>query len=341
MQEADAWAAENAASDDYAVFSSAEVRREGDGLSFPRAYSLALAPQLVHTKSKLLDQLVSSRSYRQVEFLAVGSFFVFQPATPDRAAAALAQVPSTREAVFSSTAIPVRAKRSLMKFLKFVLAYDAQPQTELWHARADTPLAGLLGEEFRLDAELRAYIVALTLSLDGQISVRDGLAAIHRHLTSVGVFGPGFAAVYPKWGGGSEVAQVACRAGAVGGGVYMLATALLDVRMPQAGEGLVEIDLSNDVTVRTRKLVQSSSRVPKDTQRISRLVAVVPSNLSTLFEVVVEGAPIPAVAVVAFPTGSLTTTDETTSTYPVYAIVHSSDTGECPVNQSKPFFVLS
>ncbi|KAG7145218.1 Rab proteins geranylgeranyltransferase component A like [Verticillium longisporum] len=106
-----------------------------------------------------------------------------------------------------------------MKFLRFVLDHDAPAQQEKWQSRADDPLAAFLEDEFKLDAELRTLILALTLSLDGAIEVRDGLVAIERHLTSMGMFGPGFAAVYPKWGGGSEIAQVGCRACAVGGGV--------------------------------------------------------------------------------------------------------------------------
>ena len=52
--------------------------------------------------------------------------------------------------------------------------------------------------------------------------VAQGLGVLHSHLVSVGVHGPGFAAVYPKFGGMSEACQIACRASAVAGGVYML-----------------------------------------------------------------------------------------------------------------------
>ena len=36
------------------------------------------------------------------------------------------------------------------------------------------------------------------------------------------MFDPGFGSVISKWSGLVEIAQVACRAGAVGGGVYVL-----------------------------------------------------------------------------------------------------------------------
>lgn len=306
-------------------------------LSSSRAYSIALAPQLIHAKSDLLAQLVSSKAFRQVEFLAVGSFYIFQPVSdPDTQTPSLNRIPSTREDVFTNTAIPARAKRSLMKFLKFVLEYDEEPHRQTWIPHAEEPLSGFLASEFRLDERLQADVITLTLSLDGAITVAAGLAAINRHMTSMGLFGAGFAAVYPKWGGLSEVAQVGCRAGAVGGAVYMLGTDIRDVQQTGAGETdpPLSISLSSDVTLKAKTLVQSPAddKSSPDMQ-LSRLTAVVSSDLASVFEAVVEGAPTPAVAVVAFPAGSVSADDGATSEYPIYAMVHSSDTGECPVGQ--------
>lgn len=299
------------------------------GLSFPRAYSLALAPQIIHTRSNLVEQLVSSRAYKQVEFLAVGSFFVYNAEAND-ASSRLARIPSSREDVFSTQSIPVRSKRSLMKFLKFVIDYDSEEQRPLWRGQEQKPLAEFLATEFKLDENLKKYILALTLTLDGRVTVVDGLAIIHRHLTSMGLFGPGFCALYPKWGGSSEIAQVACRAGAVGGGIYMLDTKA-QVKDESSG-GEISLDLSNGLSVRTTKLVTSQNEAAPDSQTITRLVAVVNSPLKLLFEVNVEGAPTPAVAVVAFPGNS-------SSDGPIYALVHSSDTGECPKGQSEFAFL--
>ena len=302
------------------------------GLSFSRAYSLALAPQIIHSRAKLLEQLVSSKAFRQIEFLAVGSFFIYDDAATEDTASSLTRIPSTREDVFSTRSIPAKSKRSLMKFLKFVADYNSEENTSVWEGQARQPLADFLTSEFKLDETLRKYILALTLTLDGTIGVEDGLATIHRHLTSMGLFGPGFCAVYPKWGGLSEVAQVACRAGAVGGGIYMLGTSM---HIEDDGsDGLVSLKLSNEVTVRASTVISSQEQPSPDGQAINRLVAVVNSRLESLFEVVVEGSPIPAVAVVAFPRGSASSGDASTSTNPVYANVHSSDTGECPTGQS-------
>lgn len=313
---------------------------KGESLPSPRAYSLALAPQLIHARSELLNKLVSSKAFRQIEFQAVGSFYILQPAAAEAdsatsASPTLTRIPSTREDVFSSTVIPMRAKRSLMKFLKFVLDYESEPQQEVWKPHADKPLAEFLASDFKLDAALQSYIITLTLSLDGNISVEDGLVAISRHVSSMGVFGAGFAAVYPKWGGLSEVCQVGCRAAAVGGAVYMLGTGITNVAKRTDDSLKLDLSLSNDMTVTTRALIRGSEKAPEDAVCLSRTTAVVGAALPKLFEAVVEGSPTPSAIIVAFPTGSVTDGAGNSSEYPIYATVHSSDTGECPSGQCK------
>ncbi|KXH62971.1 rab protein geranylgeranyltransferase component A [Colletotrichum salicis] len=354
LQEVEEWAAANDIVADDAtgssrVFSSAVVGKpevatgSGPSLSFPRAYSLALAPQIIHTRSELVKQLVLSRAFRQIEFLAVGSFFIYTPPAvgsgSENGRANLVPIPSTREAVFSTTAIPARAKRSLMKFLKFVFDYNSEDNKGLWVPHAEKPLSEFLSSDFKLDAALQTYVVTLTLSLDGKVTTQDGLAAIHRHLSSMGAFGPGFAAVYPKWGGLSEIAQVGCRACAVGGAVYMLGTGVKATRKLDEGQedgARFEVDLTSDVTVKSRTLIRGTEEVTSDSQRVSRLTAVINSPLSSLFEAVVEGSPTPAVAVIAFPANSIA---DVASPFPIYVFAHSSETGECPTGQSVLYFV--
>ncbi|KAJ9155565.1 Rab proteins geranylgeranyltransferase [Pleurostoma richardsiae] len=345
LQEAEEWASKFASPDQgSSIFRSAAISRPSEppagGLSFPRAYSLSLSPQLIHSNSALLSQLVSSRAFRQLEFLAVGSFFILKPGSPDKPPA-LVRIPSTREDVFSSTELPARAKRSLMKFLKLVLAQqedgDLQvQQQQQWQDYADRTLADFLREKMGLDAEVQAYITTLTLSLDGNISTKDGIAAISRHLRSMGMFGPGFAAVYPKFGGGSEIAQVACRAGAVGGAIYMLGTGIKELRPAAEGAEEIELELTNGVSVKTRMLVRGAEEEsePDAGQRVSRLIAVVGSPLPSLFESTMEGAPTPGAAVIALPPGSVEGEGGVPSKYPIHVIAHSSDAGECPTGQS-------
>ncbi|TWU75143.1 Rab proteins geranylgeranyltransferase component A [Metarhizium rileyi] len=327
LQDAEAWAERYSGQGGARPFSAAHIATENEGLAASRSYSLPLAPQLIHARSELVNQLVSSKAFRQIEFLACGSFFIYQ-AAEESSESSLSRIPSTREDVFSNTIIPARAKRRLMKFLKFVFEYDSEQGAELWKPKASQPLAEFLENEFNLDSNLQSYVVTLTLSPDGKITVCDGLAAIHRHLTSMGVFGAGFAALYPKWGGLSEVAQVGCRAGAVGGAVYMLGTGICDVQCAESdGEACIEASLTNGLTVKSKRLVRNMDSLSSQGVCLTRLIAIVDSHLPSMFDIIVEGAPTPCTAVVAFPVGSVSANDGTTSGFPIYALVHSSDTG--------------
>jgi Rab proteins geranylgeranyltransferase component A len=308
-------------------------------LSFSRAYTLALSPQIIYSRSKLLTQLVTSKVYRQLEFQAVGNWWIYYAATGTSTAGSepargLKRIPNGREDIFSDESIDVRAKRNLMKFLKFVVDYENH--TEVWQSHAEEPLTTFLSTVFNLPTSLRTTIVALTLSLKlpSQTTVRYSLPRIARHMTSMGVFGPGFAAVIPKWGGSSEIAQVACRAGAVGGGVYILGTGIKE--SSSAGASRAEVTLSNNEVIKTKALIKSQDSDSEfkglRLNNVSKMIAAVSSDLSSLFTSTVEGGPIAAVSVIAFPSNSIKV-DDNLESGPVYIMAHSSDTGECPVGQ--------
>lgn len=218
-----------------------------------------------------------------------------------------------------------------MKFLKFVVDYE--DQTQVWEPHAGNSLSAFLASQFQLPLHLQTVIVALTLSLDSpeQTTVRWALPRVARHLTSIGVFGPGFGAVLPKWGGGAEIAQVACRAGAVGGGVYVLGTGIKNTKINES----IEIELTNGETVKTKYLAGESNHevaTLSTSKVVSRIIAVVSSSLDSLFKSSVEGAPLAAVTVVVFPPETLTL-DGNDNKHPVYIMAHSSETGECPTGQ--------
>ena len=164
------------------------------------------------------------------------------------------------------------------------------------------------------------------------------------------MFGPGFGAVIPKWGGLAEVAQVACRAGAVGGGVYVLNRGVKSIR--KAGDSSTEdaataaqekpplsiVELDDGNVVRARWIAGTSGHLPVGSEReaaheaygIQRSITIVSSPLFELFPASVEGSPPLDGAVIIFPTGSVGA-DESHS--PVYLLVHTSNTGECPDGQ--------
>jgi Rab proteins geranylgeranyltransferase component A len=312
-------------------------------LSFSRAYTLSLSPQIIYSRSKLLSQLVSSKVYRQLEFQAVGNWWIYDSSSGTSAINSgvtgdLKRIPNGREDVFVDNSIEIREKRNLMKFLKFVV--DFENRTDIWQSWAEEPLPAFLANVFQLSSFLQAAIMALTLSLNPP-SVRYSLPRISRHLTSMGVFGPGFAAVIPRWGGSSEIVQVACRAGAVGGGVYMLGTGVkLDSTLdPPAG-----VTLTNNEVVRTKALVTPrkfySHALPQSEYAVSKMIAIVSSDLASLFTTSVEGGPTGAVSVIAFPSLSIKT-DGQPQAEQVYLMAHSSDTGECPAGQCESELLYS
>lgn len=317
-----------------------ESLNETEKLSFSRAYTLTLSPQIIYTKSNLLTQLVSSKVYRQLEFQAVGNWWIYTPLSSQGsdAVVTLKRLPNGREDIFTDSSIDNRSKRSLMKFLKFVLDYETHP--EIWEAHSENGLPEFLSSQFQLAPSLQTIIVALTLSLDSpdETRVAYALPRIVRHLTSIGVFGPGFGAVMPKWGGGSEITQVSCRAGAVGGGVYVLGTGVQDF---EVSNDEVEVVLSNGETVKTRSLLSatySDDKAYPPTGIVSKIIAIVSSPLVSLFASTVEGAPSTAVSVVVFPSSSIVI-DGVDQASPVYIMAHSSETGECPSGQCKSSYI--
>ena len=308
-------------------------------LSFSRAYTLTLSPQIIYTKSKVLSQLVSSKVYRQLEFQAVGNWWIY-----DAADTLLKRLPNGREDIFQDKNIDNRAKRNLMKFLKFVVDYENQP--ELWEQDAESDLETFLSSKFKLPPHLQTVITALTLSLSppNETTIKWALPRIARHLTSIGLFGPGFGAVVPKWGGGAEIAQVACRAGAVGGGVYVLGTGISDVKVGDVNDNddrAFRLPLSNGETVGTKIYFHESNNGDTfDKVVASKAISIISSPLTSIFKSTVEGSPLAAVSVVVFPSSTLQIRDGTQSS-PVYIMVHSSETGECPAGQCEHLISLS
>ncbi|KAI6863079.1 hypothetical protein KC338_g4338 [Hortaea werneckii] len=345
LSEAEDWAQKHSG-DTQGTFSHAEVVRPSDDssakeqLGQSRAYSLALAPQLVYTRSSLLPALVSSRTHEQLEFQAVGSWFTVSIPSDDSGSQettpSFARVPSGREDIFSDDTLDLRAKRSLTKFLRFVSTYDTEEQQEQWERINGKAAVQSLREDFGLKAEAAIaplLALALTSSSPDAATMAEVVPKIARHIRSTGLFGPGFSAVLPKWGGLSEVAQVACRAGAVGGGVYVLGKGINGVA--QKDDGASEVELSDGEKVSGKWLVGCSDDLPSSlrsqasseaSEKIARSISVISSPLANLFPATSEGGVTPAGAVVVATSGDA-------KEPPVHIIAHSSDSGECPQGQ--------
>jgi RAB protein geranylgeranyltransferase component A len=259
-------------------------------------------------------------------------------------------VPSSREDVFADNVISVKSKRTLMRFLRHI----AKPQQDDESSSEQEDLTGsfpdYLTSNFQVPAELHDPLLSLSLaqSAPAQTSAEYAVTRIKRHLTSIGVFGPGFGSLVSKWGGGSEISQVGCRALAVGGGVYVLDSGIKSVKndpieADDSDVGRIEAQLANDESIKTRFLVGSNWDLPGNVldpthyEKVSRSITVVSSSLESLFPVTAEGGPIPVCAVVVFPGALLGQREDSP---PVYILVHSSETGECPSGQSKLHFLL-
>ena len=310
---------------------------------------------------------MSSKVHAQLEFLAVGSWWIYNKgsaagvldeSTPDASSSGeLRRIPGGREDVFSDKSIDLRASRSLMKFLK--LATDTENHPSILEQWGSKPFPDFLSSELKIPELLQAPLLALTSSSNPpkQTLTSFALPRIYQHLTSIGLFGPGFGAVLPKWGGLSEVAQVGCRAGAVGGGVYVLNKAVEAIELSSQSRGEetlkqtepleppLTIRLDGEEAIKAHWVVGSYDDLPLSKSSpagfeevsISHSITIVSSALSSLFHLAAEGAPPPAATVVVFPTSSLSLDGSSQSDElpPVYLAVHSSDTGECPSGQSK------
>ena len=307
---------------------------------------MALAPQLIYNRSNLLPALVSSKVYQQLEFLAVGSWWIYDDTT-------LKKIPSSREDVVNDQSIHLRSKRNVMRFLQ--LAASPESHLSAIEEHGLEPFPAYLQSQFKISKELQATLLALTMSPDlpSNTLTSFALTNIHRHLTSIGLFGPGFGAVIPKWGGLAEVAQVACRAGAVGGGVYVLGRGIEMFETEseeehghdqEDAEPMIEIRLTNDEKIKSKAVGGSRYDLPVEQQdkveevgRVSRSISMISSPLDELFPPIPEGAPPPAAAVIVFPSGSLDGAEKNEATMhpPIHLMVHTAESGECPADQCK------
>lgn len=267
----------------------------------------------------------------------------------------LQKIPSNREDVFADDTLSQRDKRSLMKFLRSALA---EPAVEA-ESNLDIPLSSALTSQFGLAPFLHQPLLALSLSYDSAKASRTQTVAprIRRHMRSIGAFGAGFGAVLPKYGGVGEIVQVACRASAVGGAVYVLGRGLkkmidLDEESTtaQAGqEELVALELSDGEKITSRFVVGCGEDFPADVTgelatdlngspvNTVHSISVVSSPLGHLFPPTSENGPVPAGAVVVYtdhddhktPSQSGSISEDV----PTYMVIHSSDSGECPPGQ--------
>ncbi|GAV47728.1 hypothetical protein ZYGR_0I00240 [Zygosaccharomyces rouxii] len=258
-----------------------------------RDFGIDLAPKVLFAKSDLLSILVRSRVHQYLEFQSLSNFHTFENDNFEK-------LTNTKQEIFTDQKLPLMTKRNLMKFIKFVLNWEEQP--EVWKPYADTPLCDLLVEKFRLEkAQVFELMFSIGLCYNMQTKTPEALQRIRRCLSSFDVYGP-FSVLYSKYGGPGELSQGFCRSAAVGGATYKLNETLTsydpNTKMALFGDG-------SQVYV-TEKVVASPSQAPKDSRNIPnqkyevhRLTCVVEKSCEQWFS---EGE---SAAVIVFPPGSL------------------------------------
>ncbi|KAM9915652.1 hypothetical protein OXX59_010458, partial [Metschnikowia pulcherrima] len=83
-------------------------------------YGIDVSPKVMFAQSDLLALLVQSKVYKYLEFQSLSNFHVFEN---DHFKSKLSN--TTKEEIFTDQSLSLTTKRSLMKFLKFVLSDDA------------------------------------------------------------------------------------------------------------------------------------------------------------------------------------------------------------------------
>ena len=253
----------------------------------------------------------------------------------------LHKIPSTREDVFNDESLSMKDKRGLMRFLRYVLQEEEGVAPDQEAADTGISLKTAMSSKFKIPESLQAPLLALALAPVNADAMpfHKALSRIRRHMISMGYFGQGFGAVIPKYGGNSEIAQVACRAQAVGGGIYLLGCGLKSLALDQLKDedgALVECTLSDDTRVQTRyvagDLDNMFSREDDATEQqltinTWRSVSVVAHPLSLLFPATSENGPNPGAAIV------LVDDNGDSGNNPIYLQIHSEDTGESPSGQ--------
>ena len=267
------------------------------------------------------------------------------------------KVPNSREDLLADPRIDRRSKQALVRLLRQIS--DPKSDSAAGQTSEISSFQEFLDDLIRLPNLAQYPMKALAVSPDssGRTPTKFALSRIATHLRSMNFLGSGFCSVIAKYGGLAEIAQVCCRAGAVGGGIYVLGTGIEKLEPTNKADGnstkenthhSLTIQLEGGDTVSTDWLVGGLDNLPlsdkspvlhKSQKAESydcswcRTISIISSPLTTMFTSSSEGTPHPAGAVFVLPSELHESDDDKTCLPPVNMIVHNSDTGECPDGQ--------
>ncbi|KAK6511987.1 Rab proteins geranylgeranyltransferase component A [Arthrobotrys musiformis] len=326
---------------------------ENLGLKKSRSYTLSLSPGILYAASPILSLLVKGNLHESLEFLKVGGWFVYDAVTVS--SDPLKRVPNSREDIFNDKTLDPRTKRVVVRALKSMVGLEGGG-SETGSTLDNVSLQQYLERPpFRLPSSIIAAFTSLTLSHNrpNEIPFDEAERKIKRHFDSLGRFGAGFSAVIGRYGSGSELVQVLCRAAAVtGNAVYVLANGIVEIQEadPASGSTLttptqpteqaIRLCLNSGDLIQTRHIVGTSSNLPTEASSIQSSsgntgvwmsIYVVSSSLKQTLRT--DDPPTAAGAIIYIPAESIQI-DNCSNINPIYVAVHGSDTGECPEGQS-------
>lgn len=276
-------------------------------------YLVDLAPHIMFAKSDLLELLVKSRVFRYLEFKSLSQFHTYEQDSFERVA-------GNKEAIFTDQSLTTVTKRHLMKFIKWIVAWDISE--DKWRELARTPVSVFLTEEFKLaPPQVTELVTDIGLCDTTDVLCTVALPRIRRYLLSLDIYGA-FPVLYSMYGSGGELAQGFCRSAAVAGATYKLGTQLV------AWDDTANIATLSDgsrVQVTEKCFISPTQSCPirpsiAPPSNVTRMVAIVSNECREWFA---EGE---SAAIVVFPPGTLGSEQEVA----VHTIVYGSGSGLVP-----------
>ncbi|KAL7270566.1 hypothetical protein RUND412_006724 [Rhizina undulata] len=282
------------------------------------------------------------------------------------------EVPCTFEDVAWSEDLTDKDRGYLGAFLRFVMRnQDDERHKRIFEGNKSVPLPTLLSTIYKLPPSIVSSIHSLTLlpHAPSKSSVETSVTRLATHAKSLGKIPEirSSAALILGYGGSAELCQVFSRGAAVAGGLNVLERGVKTITLApktnanatkkmeqkvQEGEipeednknRNLEVKLSNDEVIHVDWIVGSdedlpSSEIASETKEVvSKGIFIVQSTLDKILEKKYADDKIaPSAAVVTFPAGSVKLEEagaEIRNEAPVYIIVHSASTEECPRDQS-------
>ncbi|KAK6460429.1 hypothetical protein DFJ63DRAFT_309306 [Scheffersomyces coipomensis] len=297
-------------------------------------YGIDLTPKIMFCKSDLLSLLIKSRVYKYLEFQSLSNFHVFENDDFNKKISNS----TSKEDIFSNNSLSLLTKRNLMKFLKFILTDNKNPEKkQLLFENSKQTIIDFLKGQFNLeDPQINELVYSIGLCIKPTTKTPEAIAKIKRFLVSFDVYG-NFPVMISKYGGPGEISQGFCRSAAVAGTIYKLNTNLVDydphTKIAQFSDGS-NIKINEKIIIsptQLPKFLQSTYNElvndeisPLPTYNITRLITVVRRDCKEWMSDQESSA------IVVFPPLSLPTQNNQS----VQVIIQNGGTGICPSGQS-------